>query len=122
MVPLRWYQGHVGIGILAVSLALSAVALSVSVFCALRGAPARLETDAREALSIAHTVRMQLESVQAEVTSTLGAIQEERERAVRAQRRASADRVRVEGSGATGDGPVSREEAMVRLRQQAGLI
>ena len=103
------------------SLAFSTLALASACFCLLRGAPTRLELNAREALSTAQDTRLRLEAFLAEANTILGAVQEERERTIRAQRRASADRVKVEGAQDNSGGG-SRDEQLISLRREAGLI
>ncbi len=103
------------------SLAFSVLALASAAFCVLRGTPQQLDARSREAFSLAHDTALKFQSFEASAQSILGAVQEERERAIRAQRRASSDRVKVEGAeGNAGGG--SREEVLTAMRARAGLF
>jgi hypothetical protein len=104
-----------------VSLLFSLLALLGAAFCVLRGAPARIEAVAREAFNRADSTQVRYEAFLSEATSILGSVQEERERAVRAQRRASADRVKIEGVPDNSE-PRDRGAQMAEYRKQAGLI
>ncbi len=103
------------------SLAFSVLALASAAFCVLRGSPAQLDARSREAYAIAHDTALKFQSFEASAQSILGAVQEERERAIRAQRRASSDRVKIEqADGGVGGG--SRDEILTNLRGRAGLF
>lgn len=105
------------------SLAFSVLALAAAAFCVLRGAPAQLEAHAREALQLAHSTALKYTAFESEAQSVLGAVQEERERTIRAQRRISADRNRVDAAeGNAGSVPQTRDEQLAQLRRQVGLI
>jgi len=115
------YRGAVGEAAAFASLAFSVIALASAAFCVLRGTPAQLDARSREAFSIAHDTALKFQSFEASAQSILGAVQEERERAIRAQRRASADRVKIEGAdGLPGGG--GREEVLANLRARTPLF
>lgn len=116
------YRAAVGEVAAFASLAFSVLALASAAFCLLRGAPAQLDARSREAFSIAHDTALKFQSFEASAQSILGAVQEERERAIRAQRRASADRVKIEGAEGNSGGGGTRDEQLASLRKSAGLI
>lgn len=103
------------------SLAFSVLALASAAFCVLRGTPQQLDARSREAFSLAHDTALKFQSFEASAQSILGAVQEERERAIRAQRRASSDRVKIEGAdGAQVAG--TRDEQLAALRSRTPLF
>lgn len=99
-----------------------------SVFAALlagaswsRGASAKVDRRVTDCEALASDTRRQFESFEASARTILGAVEDERERSVRAQRRASADRVKTEASASNSGGALTREDMLRDYRSSAGL-
>jgi ABC-type protease/lipase transport system fused ATPase/permease subunit len=102
-------------------LTFSVLALAISVYTSLRNPAQRLSEQASEALTRSLSTQTANEAFKAEVISTLGAIQDERERTEKARARARSAQQRVEQAEGNA-APHSREEELARLRKQAGLL
>lgn len=108
-------------------LAVSGFALALAIAALTRSAPAHLRTEAEEARTrslkaeaVAAGLMSQWEAARSALNSTLGEMQEERERALRAFSRARAERQRAEQT----NGPPREEtrgERLDRLRRESGL-
>ncbi len=105
---------------LGLSVAFSVLALGVSGASWARGVPAKLLQRVSDAETSASETARAFQSFEANARSVLGAVEEERERSVRAQRRASADRVKTDALQPTG--PMTRDDQLRELRVTAGLV
>jgi len=103
----------------ALILGISSISLALSVTALIRGAPATLATKADSAYRIATEVQDSQASVRAEVSTYLGAIEDERERTQKAVARARSERQRIDN--AAPQEPASREDRIQLLRQKAGI-
>lgn len=97
----------------------SGIAVATSLFTLTRNPPNTLRQMAQEALERSTATQTSNEAFKADVTAILGAVQDERERALKAQARSRSAQQRAESGNAA---PKSREEALSDLRRQAGLI
>jgi len=100
-------------------LVISALSVSLSVVALIRGAPATLAIKADRALKTASEVQDSMQSIRAEVQTYLGAIEDERERTVKAAARARASQQRAEERGPAE--PATRGDLLGQLRREAGL-
>jgi len=103
----------------ALILAFSVISLALSVVALIRGAPATLATKADSAFKIATETQDSMASVRAEVSTYLGAIEDERERTQKAVARARSERHRIDN--AQPPAPTTREDRIQLLRQRAGI-
>lgn len=109
----------------ALAIALSCVAITLSVACLLRGLPSAIHA----AHETARTARLKAEEAletqvtfKTEVTGILEAIQDERERAAKLRARASAQESRARAIQESDGANLDRNTAMLALRKEAGLI
>jgi len=102
-------------------LALSLLALGISVVAVTRGVPAKTlaRCDATEASYV--LLRSEWSSVHETMLTTLQAITDERERSLKAQSRARSERQRVEGKNGPPEGE-TRTQKLDRLRASSGLL
>ena len=102
-------------------LALSVLALGISVVALTRGVPAKTlaRCDATEASYV--TLRSEWASVHEGMLNTLQAVTDERERSLNAQARARSERQRVEGRNGPPEGE-TRAQKLDRLRASSGLM
>lgn len=103
------------------ALVVSTLAAGVAAFSYLRSVPARLTACAENAERVAERVRLEFDTWKAEATSILGAVQDERERALKSAARHTAvnSRARVLEQQ---NRPQTRDEQLVELRSRAGLL
>ena len=103
-------------------LAVSVLALGLSVLALVRGAPAKLlaRQDAVDGALIA--LRTAWESTHSDLVTTLSSITEERERAQKAQARTRSERQRLEETGNGAPANETREAKLARLRRESGLL
>ena len=100
-------------------LVFSSIAVALSVVALVRGAPAQLTNRADTALKIAQEAQDSMISIRSEVQTYLGAIEDERERTVKAAARARSAQQRVENGERPP--PATRTDLLSELRQRAGL-
>jgi hypothetical protein len=101
-------------------LVIAGLALAASAFASLRNPPEALRRMAREALDRSVHIQTSNEAFKAEVTAILGAVQDERERTLKAQMRSRASEQRAQENNAP-RAPASRDEILMDLRRQAGI-
>lgn len=103
-------------------LLVSLLAAGLALYTALRNPPESLRKMSREALDRSIATQTANEAFKADVSSILGAIQDERERAEKLRARARAAQQRAEQADGQQQLPQSRDEVLAELRGKAGLL
>lgn len=113
-VPDRLHKMSAAYGlVLIVSLA----ALGLSAFTALRNPPESLRRMAREALDRSVATQTSNEAFKADVSTILGAVQDERERTEKLRARARSAQQRAEAADGQQTQPQTRDELLAELRK-----
>ena len=104
-------------------LAVSCVAMVLSLFALLRAPTETVRRMAQDAHSQAIATKNTLEGAIVQLNATRDAVDETLERATKDRQRARAERQRAEEArGGNAGMPQSREEQMIELRRRAGIV
>lgn len=103
-------------------LAVSFVALAGAILALVRSPSETVRRMAQDAFNTAMTSQTTVEKAIVDVKATQDAVEEILDRAVKDRQRARSERQRAEEIRGNNLGPKTREETMVDLRRQAGLI